>query len=164
VGRTNGGMIVHLGVLMIGVALAASNSYSVERDARLCLEAAPGCPATVTVRGHEITFLGSTSDVTAARREVGAKLDVDGKVFEPAIQQFVNGTQQIGKPSVRNTARDSVLLTLTDLPSADDSVSVKIIVQPLIVWLWIGGGVMAIGSLMAIFPGKRRVPTAPVSL
>ena len=40
----------------------------------------------------------------------------------------------------------------------------KIIVQPLIVWLWIGGGVMAIGSLMAIFPGKRRVPTSPVSL
>jgi cytochrome c-type biogenesis protein CcmF len=164
VGRTNGGMIVHLGVLMIGVALAASNSYSVERDARLCLEAEPGCPSTITVRGHEITFLGSTSDVTAARRQVGAKLDVDGKVHEPAIQQFVNGTQQIGKPSVKNTARDSVLLTLTDLPGADDSVSVKVIVQPLIVWLWIGGGVMALGSLMAIFPGRRRVPTAPVSL
>ena len=164
VGRTNGGMIVHLGVLMIGVALAASNSYSVERDARMCVEAAPGCPSTVTVRGHEVTFLGPTSNVTAARREVGAELELDGKVHEPAIQQFVNGTQQIGKPSVHNTARDSVLLTLTDLPSADDSVSVKIIVQPLIVWLWIGGGVMAIGSLMAIFPGRRRVPTAPVSL
>ena len=76
----------------------------------------------------------------------------------------MNSTQQIGKPSMHNTIRDSVLLTLTDLPSADDSVSVKIIVQPLIVWLWIGGGVMAIGSLMAIFPGRRRVPTAPVSL
>ena len=164
VGRTNGGMGVHLRGLMIGVALAASNSYSVERDARMCVEAAPGCPSTVTVRGHEVTFLGPTSNVTAARREVGAELELDGKVHEPAIQQFVNGTQQIGKPSVHNTVRDSVLLTLTDLPSADDSVSVKIIVQPLIVWLWIGGGVMAIGSLMAIFPGRRRVPTAPVSL
>ena len=101
--------------------------------------------------------------MTAARRQVGAKLDVGGKVFEPAIQQFVNGTQQIGKPSVRNTARDSVLLTLTDLPAADGSVTVKIIVQPLIVWLWIGGGVMALGSLMAVYPGRRRVATAPVS-
>jgi len=162
-GRANGGMIVHLGVLMIAVAIAASNSYSVERDARLCVEAAPGCPSTVTVRGHEITYLGPTSDMTAARRQVGARLDVGGKVFEPAIQQFVNGTQQIGKPSVRNTARDSVLLTLTDLPAADGSVTVKIIVQPLIVWLWIGGGVMALGSLMAVYPGRRRVATAPVS-
>ena len=163
VGRTNGGMIVHLGVLLIGVALAASNSYSTERDARLCVEAAADCPSTITVSGHEVTYLGSTTDVTAARRQVGARVSIDGKVHEPAIQQFVNGTQQIGKPSVLNTPIDSILLTITDLPGADGSVSLKVIVQPLIVWLWTGGAVMAVGSVMAAFPGKRRNPTAPVS-
>src|SRR5688572_5979833 len=35
VGRANGGMIVHLGVVLVGVALAASQSYATERDIRL---------------------------------------------------------------------------------------------------------------------------------
>jgi cytochrome c-type biogenesis protein CcmF len=163
VGRTNGGMVVHIGVLLIAVGLAASSSYEVERDARMCVVAAPDCPSTITVKGHEITYLGPTSHVTAARREVGARISINGDVHEPAIQQFINGTQQSGKPSVKNSAVDSVMLTLTDLPGGDDSVAVKVIVQPLIVWLWTGGAVMFIGSLMAAFPGRRRVPTAPVS-
>ena len=41
--------------------------------------------------------------------------------------------------------------------------ALKVIVQPLIVWLWIGGSVMAVGSVMAAFPGKRRKPTDAVS-
>ncbi|MEO6628135.1 MAG: heme lyase CcmF/NrfE family subunit [Aquihabitans sp.] len=163
VGRTNGGMIVHLGVLMIGVAFAASSSYAVERDARMCVVAEAKCPSTITVSGHTLTYLGSTTHTTAARKEVSAGLKIDGKVYAPAIQQFVNGTQQIGKPSVRNSPVDSVLMSLTDLPTADDSVTVKVIVQPLIVWLWTGGAVMAIGSMMAAFPGRRRRPVDPVS-
>jgi cytochrome c-type biogenesis protein CcmF len=163
VGRTNGGMIVHLGVLMIGVAFAASNSYQVERDARLCIEASPGCPSTITVDGHTITYLRATTDVSAARSQVGGEFRVDGKVYEPALQQFPNGTQQIGKPTVKNSLTDSVLLSITDPPTATGSVALKVIVQPLIVWLWIGGSVMAVGSVMAAFPGQRRRPTDAVS-
>ena len=163
VGRTNGGMIVHLGVLMIGVAFAASNSYQVERDARLCLVATEGCPSTITVNGHTITYVRATSDVTPARTQVGAQFEVDGRIFEPALQKFPNGSQQIGKPSVRNSLTDSVLLSLTDPPTSTGSVSLKVIVQPLIVWLWIGGAVMAVGSVMAAFPGNRRRPTDAVS-
>ncbi|MCB0958668.1 MAG: heme lyase CcmF/NrfE family subunit [Acidimicrobiales bacterium] len=165
-GRTNGGMIVHLGVIMIAVAFAASNAYQVEREARLCITPEAGCPTTVTVSGHEITFVGIVDNSTAARAELGAELAVDGKVFAPAIQQFPNGSQQIGKPSVKNTPRDSVLLALLDLPQGsgpEASVRVRVIVQPLIVWLWIGGAVMGIGSILAAFPGRRRKPTDPTS-
>jgi cytochrome c-type biogenesis protein CcmF len=33
----------------------------------------------------------------------------------------------------------------------------------MIVWLWIGGLLMAVGTVLAAFPGNRRKPTAPVS-
>jgi cytochrome c-type biogenesis protein CcmF len=163
VGRTNGGMVVHLGVIMIAVAFAASNAYQVERDARLCIDAKPGCPSTITVSGHEITFVGSDTDVSPARTQVTAEVLVDGHLYEPALQQFPNGSQQIGKPSVRNTLRTSILLSVTDPPTTSGTVGLKVIVQPLIVWLWIGGAVMAVGSAMAAFPGKRRRPTDPTS-
>jgi cytochrome c-type biogenesis protein CcmF len=162
VGRANGGMVVHLGVLMIGVAFAASSAYSTERDARLCGTPRAGCPSTITVDGHTLTYLDSTASTDAAKREVGARIRVDGKVYEPAIQLFGNGNQQIGKPTVRNSPVDSVLISLTDLPTSG-GVAVKVIVQPMIVWLWTGGAIMAVGSIMAAFPGRRRIPSAPVS-
>jgi cytochrome c-type biogenesis protein CcmF len=162
VGRTNGGMIVHLGVLMIAVALAASGAYQTERDARMCLVAERGCPSTITVQGHEITFIDTVERATPQKSEIGATFLVDGKAYTPALQLFPNGSQTIGKPTVKNTLRTSIMLTITD-PPTDESVGVKVIVQPMIVWLWIGGGVMAVGSLMAAFPGKRRRPIDPVS-
>lgn len=162
VGRTNGGMVVHLGVLMIGVAFAASSSFSTERNARLCVEAQPGCPSSITVAGHRLTYLGKTTNVNAVRRQVGARFEDHDRVFEPAIQQFANGNQQIGKPTVSNSPTSSVLVSLTDLPTEGGGATVKVIVQPMIVWLWIGGGVMAIGSVMAAFPGRRRPPADAV--
>jgi cytochrome c-type biogenesis protein CcmF len=37
-------------------------------------------------------------------------------------------------------------------------------VQPLVVWLWIGGGLIALGTIMAAVPGRRRRnPIRPVS-
>ena len=166
VGRANGGMIVHLGVILVAVAFAASNAFMVEREARLCVTPVEGCPSTITVSGHTLTFLGSSDASNAARRQTNARIDVDGKVYEPGIQQFPNGSQTIGKPTVRNTPTDSVLIALLDLPTGsgpDSEVRIRVIRQPMIVWLWIGGGLMAFGSLLAAFPGRRRNPLAPVS-
>ena len=33
----------------------------------------------------------------------------------------------------------------------------------MIVWLWIGGALMAVGTVLAAFPGRRRRPTDPSS-
>ena len=160
-GRTNGGMIVHLGVLMIAVGLAASGAYQVERDARMCLVAETGCPSTITVEGHEVTYVETDHEVSRrSKRESGATFRVDGKEYTPALQLFPNGSQTIGKPTVKNTLTSSVMLSVTDAP-AEGSVAVKVIVQPLIVWLWIGGAVMAVGSVMAAFPASAAARSTP---
>jgi cytochrome c-type biogenesis protein CcmF len=36
-------------------------------------------------------------------------------------------------------------------------------IQPLVVWLWIGGTVMGFGTFLAAWPGRRRRPAAPAS-
>jgi cytochrome c-type biogenesis protein CcmF len=57
-----------------------------------------------------------------------------------------------------------VYLSLQRQPSEDDpTVGLRVIVQPLIAWLWIGGALMVVGTAMAEFPGRRRRPTDPVS-
>jgi cytochrome c-type biogenesis protein CcmF len=44
------------------------------------------------------------------------------------------------------------------------TVDLRIIVQPLILWLWTGGALMFVGTFLAAFPGRRRRdPLDPVS-
>ena len=79
VGRTNGGMVVHLGVVMIAVALAASGRYDTERELTLSPgETAPGRRPRDHLRGPAD---GRGSTVTAEVAIDGApRVRVDGHV------------------------------------------------------------------------------------
>ncbi len=48
------------------------------------------------------------------------------------------------------------------MPGSEQA-TIRVFTKPMILWLWIGGAVMAIGTLLAAFPGRRRRPTDPVS-
>ena len=159
VGRTNGGMIVHLGVVIVAVAIAASSSYAHEAELRV----EPG--DTRTVAGHEITYLGVVEKEFTNRTSTIARVQVDGgDVYEPALSRYPNFGQLIGTPSVQTGPLRDVYLTITTLPeTADGEAVIRVIIQPLAVWLWIGGGLMAIGTILAAWPGRRRRPTDPVS-
>jgi len=160
VGRTNGGMIVHLGVIIIAVALAASNSYS--RSATLALEA--GAP--VSWGGHTFELQDVSQRETARARVITADVLVDDdQVYGPAQTRYLEIGTTIGTPSVRTGPVKDVYLTLEGRPADGDTTAlIRVFVKPLVVWLWIGGAIMAAGTLLAAFPGQRkRRPTDPVS-
>lgn len=154
VGRTNGGMIVHLGVVLIAIALAASNSYVRQET----FEMTPG--DTAELSGHTFTFLGTEVVEYANRVERQAGVRVDGaQVYTPAIAVYDFAGRLIGIPSVRSTLSDDVALSIAELSDDGQTIFLRVTVQPLIVWLWIGGFVMAAGTLLAIVPGRRRHQT-----
>jgi cytochrome c-type biogenesis protein CcmF len=159
VGRANGGMVVHLGVVVIAVAFAASQAYV--RQSEFSMEHGQ----RVSFAGHEFEFVGIIERDEPNRTVVQALVRVDGAgPYAPALNRFRFGSQTIGTPSVYSTPKADVMLTLKALPEGPDApVELRVIVQPLIVWLWIGGGLMAVGTVLSAFPGRRRDPTAPVS-
>ena len=159
VGRANGGMVVHLGVVIIAVAFAASSSYV--RQAEFTLQVGQSAEFS----GHTLTFEGTNSKQESAKSVQQALVRIDGTgPWAPALNKFANGSQTIGTPSVRSTLTDDVALSVIDIKGTDAPVlTLRVTVQPLIIWLWIGGAVMAIGTLLAVFPGRRRNPLDPVS-
>ena len=159
VGRANGGMVVHLGVVLIAVAFAASSSYV--RQAEFTLQVGQ----SATFSGHTLTFEGTNLKEESAKSVQQALVRIDGTgPWAPSLNRFANGAQTIGTPSVRSTLTDDVALSVIDSKGTDAPVlTLRVTVQPLIVWLWIGGGVMALGTLLAVFPGRRRNPLDPVS-
>ena len=159
VGRTNGGMIVHIGVIVIAVALAASNSYT--RSATLTLDA--GVPSSFG--GHTFQLVDVTSRENDRERVVTANVLVDGKVYGPATTRYLARGEDVFTPSVRTGLTKDIYLAMDSSAAVGDTTAtIRVFIKPLVLWLWLGGGLMAVGTLLAAFPGsRRRRPTDPVS-
>jgi cytochrome c-type biogenesis protein CcmF len=154
--RLYGGLIVHTGVVVLAVALAASMGYTTKREFRL----AEG--QRVSLQSHHFTYLGVTRHRTGQKDTVQARVRVErgGRplgVYAPALSIFPNvpGGTAIGTPSVRTGVLRDVYLTLVALPDQDGRITLGVQLSPLVVWLWIGGGIMVLGTAVAIWPARR---------
>ena len=159
VGRANGGMVVHIGVIIIAVALSASSSYT--RTQEFVMKVGE----TVTFSGHTFTFEGLSLETDDVKTSVKAAVRIDGEaVYSPARSKYLKQGMDIGTPSVKTGLVNDLYITLEgNVRPSDTEARIKVFIKPLILWLWIGGALMAIGTVLAAFPGKRRQPTAPVS-
>ncbi|MDQ2726754.1 MAG: heme lyase CcmF/NrfE family subunit [Actinomycetota bacterium] len=160
VGRVNGGMIVHLGVIMIAVAFAASHSFAHQRQVSL------RSGQSASVGGHTVTFLGTRTVPSAQKTSLEARVRVDNAgLYRPAISQYPFANDTVGTPAVRSTPRTDVYLTLAAPPDGNGVAVIGVIVEPGVMWVWIGGLVVVGGTVLAAFPGRRRRrPTEPVSM
>ena len=158
-GRSNGGMVVHLGVVMVAVAFASSQAYVRQGE----FELAPGQAAAMA--GHEIAFVGSEIVEHSNRLERVAHVRIDGSgPYGPALASYPFASRTIGIPSVRSTLYDDVALSVLSFPEgADDRVVLRVTVQPLVAWLWIGGLVVAAGTALALVPTRPRRGRRPES-
>jgi cytochrome c-type biogenesis protein CcmF len=160
VGRANGGMIVHLGVILIAVSLAASNSFTHVGEFTL----RQGEP--IRFSGHTFELVGVESFQDARSVGVRAPISIDGgQAYAPAVTKFTNFGTNIGTPSVKSGFAYDIYLTLEgNARPSEGTADVKIFVKPMVIWLWIGGALMAVGTVLAAFPGRRRRrPIDPVS-
>lgn len=160
VGRTNGGMVVHLGVILIAVALAASNSYTRAGE----FTVARG--ETVSFAGHTFTLVDLTEFTTPRSVGIRAQVSIDGgQAYAPAISKYTAFGIDVATPSVKSGVASDIYLTLEAGSQPSTGMArLKIFIKPMVVWMWVGGGLCAVGTALAAFPGRRRrQPTDPVS-
>lgn len=114
---------------------------------------------TVTFAGHTFTFEGLSLRSDDVKTSVVADVRIDGEqVYAPSRSKYVAQGMDIGTPSVRTGLNHDLYLTLEGNVRPNDSEArIKIFVKPLIVWLWVGGGLMALGTVLAALPSRRRV-------
>jgi cytochrome c-type biogenesis protein CcmF len=154
--RLYGGLVVHVGVVVIAVALAASMGYTTKREFRL-IEG-----ERVSLQGHRFTYLGLTRQQTGQKDTIQVRIRVErgGRalgVYAPALSIFPNapGGMAIGTPSVRTGLVRDVYLTLVASPDQEGRITLGVQLSPLVVWLWVGGGIMVLGTAVSIWPARR---------
>lgn len=158
-GRSGGGMVVHLGVVLIAVAFAASHAY--EHQDQLTLD--PGKPATYM--GHTLELRDVKTVNTPGRSTLIAVVDLDGVAYYPAVEQFALSNEAVISPAVRSTPAQDIYLTLASVPSAKGGpAAIGVIIEPLVMWLWVGGLVIVVGAALSLTPTKRRRAGPPAPL
>ncbi len=158
--RRYGGYSVHIGVLVMAVAVAISSGLATDRTVTL----APGESAEIagfTVRHDRLVVepLASDARVTETRAEVTYSGPQSG-TLATALRDYPNSQAAIATPAVRTSLGEDLYVTLLASDAGSGSVTLHLFVNPLVVWIWIGGAIVGIGAAFAIWPdGRTRAVT-----
>ena len=155
--RRYGGLTVHVGVVLIAVAIAGSHTFGIKQEIRL----AKGQSAEVA--GYTFTYVGSSKSVTGQKTTLSTDIRIEqgGKslgTYAPSVSTFPNSNQAIGTPSVRTGVLRDIYLTLISSPNKTGRVTIGVGINPMVVWIWFGGALLAIGTIGALLPSVRRRP------
>jgi cytochrome c-type biogenesis protein CcmF len=200
--RRYGGYLVHLGMAVIFVGVAASSAFQRVHDVRL----SPN--QTARIDGYDVRYRRATSALSSEKLTLGAVLDVskDGRHvatltttrgYYPALDsglgpvgRYFNGeaTSEVGMraglrrdiwtavqpdigamqsmidgldkrfPLATGRSEGLLLAALTArYEVAPPPASFRLIVSPLVEWIWLGGAIAGFGGLIALWPAPFRV-------
>jgi cytochrome c-type biogenesis protein CcmF len=163
-GRRYGGYVVHTGVVLIALALSISGTWKTEREATL----RPG--ERLQIEEYEIEFAELFGREESQRYVVGATFLTyrNGRQMgeeQPRLNFYRSSQQPIASPAVASSLTKDLYLTLMAFDSAENHATVRVIVNPAVAWLWIGGAIMGLGAVIAVWPRRRTaVQTSGESL
>jgi cytochrome c-type biogenesis protein CcmF len=154
--RRYGGYLAHIGILFVALGVAASSTFRSEREATL----RPG--ETLSVAGQTVRLVNVWGREEPQRSVIGATLEVlgaDGAVIgtlQPRMNYYRVSDQPVPTPDVRSRIGGDLYANLQAFDSNGANATVKVIVEPLVPWIWFGGLVMVVGAFVGMFHRGRR--------
>ena len=204
--RRYGGYLVHAGIAVLLLGVAASSAFNTQRDVRL------RAGEQTRIAGYDVRYLRPTSSISNQKIDLGAVLDVrkDGKrvaLLRPSRSYFPSNDSSLG-PIGRfflgdstsevgletGLSRDIWTAVQPDLgalakPIRDantrfgkatpdvqalliaalsqryqnraGTATFRLIVNPMVTWIWLGGLIVLTGALIALWPSalaaRRRM-------
>jgi cytochrome c-type biogenesis protein CcmF len=155
--RRYGGYVAHIGILMSALGIIASSSFRSEREMTL----KEG--QVLTVAGRSVRLRNVWGREEPQRSVIGATLDVldhKGNVtgqLEPRMNYYRASDTPVPTPDVRSSVKGDLYANLMAFDSAGTSATVKLIVEPLVPWIWFGGFVIVLGALISMAQ-RIRIP------
>jgi cytochrome c-type biogenesis protein CcmF len=154
--RRFGGHVAHYGVLFAVFSLALSKGYRYEEDFTL----AEGQMASFA--GFEVTYAGSELVKQPQRESLIANFDVtrEGSTvgrFGPRMNYYPSQREPIVTPDVLSRPSYDLYFSLIEVAKGDGkTVVVRLIHQPYQMWLWWSAPIVALGTLIALWPQRER--------
>lgn len=154
--RRYGGMVVHLSILVITLGVVGSAAFKSEQQ--VALE-----PGEQTVIGdYTIEYADFANEALPAKQRFATTLDiyVNGRLAKQLVPEknfHWNVEQWVSEVAVWSRPSEDLYVALGGL-SDDGLATFQILREPLMIWMWIGGGILVLGAVVAWWPGDRRSP------
>ncbi len=151
--RRYGGFVVHLGILIIALGVTGSHAWSVQTETTLRRG------ETAELAGYRLRFDGlSAAEESNHFKVVGAFTVTNGRtlgVLRPAKKFYPQEQAPIAYVDYRLGLKEDIYLVLGDFARDGGQATIKVQVNRLVSWIWIGGVVLTLGALLAILPERR---------
>jgi len=161
--RRYGGYIVHLGIIMMALGIIGNTFFQLETQGTLKRG------ESLTIKNYVLTYQGLRQVAQPTHTEVLAPLMVarDGKdigVVQPQKNlYFKTPDQPTSEVGLRIFPAEDLYAVLAGWEGNGESASFKVFVNPLMIFLWLGGLVLALGTLTSLWPHTQAVrASAPV--
>ena len=156
-----GGYIVHLSVVMVALGIVGTSFFNTQQDVVL----SPG--ERTVVDDYELVYLGTVETPLGNRTEFSSTVEVyrDGQLLDtisPNRAFYPNFNMASTRAAIRSTPVEDLYVVPSE-NLADGSVGLRILVNPLIWWMWVAGPVMLLGTVVALWPEPSRVAAPAVS-
>jgi cytochrome c-type biogenesis protein CcmF len=153
--RRYGGFVIHLGILLVALGVTGSQAWSVQTEATLRRGQA------VELAGYRFRFDGlSAAEKGTHAQVVGAFTVSNGRgapiVLHPSKKFYRQETAPIAGVDYRMGLTEDLYLVLGDFARDGSEATVKVHVNRLVSWIWIGGLVLTLGALLAIAPDDHQ--------
>jgi cytochrome c-type biogenesis protein CcmF len=151
--RRYGGYIVHVGIVLICFGFAGNAR---KLDEQVLLK--PGQETrigkyTLKSNGVKVVDDGQKQMITGY-----LAVFVDGKEIDglyPAKWSYRRHEQEpTTEVAIRRTAAEDLYAVLGGFDLADQSMTLQLVVNPLVNWIWFGFGIMALGTGIALLPER----------
>ncbi|MFH1381854.1 MAG: cytochrome c-type biogenesis CcmF C-terminal domain-containing protein [Chloroflexota bacterium] len=147
-----GGYLVHLALVLMAVGVVGSSLFDVSKEVTLKQG------ESVTLKNYTLTYdslnhyqSGSKFIVTASLSVYNSGRYIGRVAPEKYFQE--NFDQAVTEVAIRSTPAEDLYVILAGWD--ESGVGFKILVNPLVQWIWIGGGLLAFGGVLAYWPGQR---------
>jgi cytochrome c-type biogenesis protein CcmF len=150
--RRYGGYVVHVGVVLIFLGFAGSNGFKQEETGEL----RPG--QTMVVGDYTVRYDALKVSDDGQKQMVTGHMTVirDGSEITklyPARWSFrKHEDEPTSEVAIYRTFAEDLYLAMPTYNPAEQIAQVRVTVNPLINWLWLGFGIAAIGTIITLLP------------
>jgi cytochrome c-type biogenesis protein CcmF len=154
--RRYGGYWIHMGVIVMAFGIIGVEAYQQQTQIRL------ERGESVMLGPYEMQFdtlsrYAGPDDLIITEAAVNVWKDGNfvGQLF-PRSEFYVRTEQPMTIPDARSTfTEDFYVLLINWEPTSVDSATFRIYLNPLINWVWAGGFIFVLGTLVAAWPDRR---------
>jgi cytochrome c-type biogenesis protein CcmF len=153
--RRYGGYIIHIGVVAAFIGIVGSSFFKTE------VKKSVEVGQSFTVGSYQLRYLGLRATDTPHVITATARVEVlrDGRevtVMTPAKLLFKREQQPGTQVAIRSTPLADLYVVLAGLNDKGQEATFEVFLTPLVFWLWAGGFVMALGTVVAVWPNVRE--------